>query len=89
MTINFSFSRSVFKGLVLQTCKYQGLFGKGLKQMGGGPTVIERIEISRNEPVKILVACILNCSQNVVVYPTEYRPELFPKCCSLSQRIQT
>ena len=27
---NFSFSRSVFKGLVLQTRKNQGLFGKGL-----------------------------------------------------------
>ena len=29
-TRNFSFSRSVFKRLVLQTCKNQGLFGKGL-----------------------------------------------------------
>ena len=28
---NFSFSHSVFKRLVLQTCKNQGLFGKGLK----------------------------------------------------------
>ena len=28
---NFSFSNSVFKRLVLQTCKNQGLFGKGLK----------------------------------------------------------
>ena len=27
---NFSFSHSVFKGLVLETCKNQGLFGKGL-----------------------------------------------------------
>ena len=27
---NFSFSNSVFKRLVLQTCKNQGLFGKGL-----------------------------------------------------------
>ena len=27
---NFSFSPSVFKRLVLQTCKNQGLFGKGL-----------------------------------------------------------
>ena len=30
-TSNFSFSRSVFKRLVLQTRKNQGLFGKGLK----------------------------------------------------------
>ena len=28
---NFSFSRSVFKRLLLQTHKNQGLFGKGLK----------------------------------------------------------
>ena len=28
---NFSFSHSVFKRLVLQTCKNQGLFGKGLR----------------------------------------------------------
>ena len=30
VTSNFSFSRSVFKRPVLQTCKNQGLFGKGL-----------------------------------------------------------
>ena len=30
ITSNFSFSRSVFKRLVLRTCKNQGLFGKGL-----------------------------------------------------------
>ena len=29
-TSNFFFSPSVFKRLVLQTCKNQGLFGKGL-----------------------------------------------------------
>ena len=29
---NFSFSHSVFKRLVLQTCDNQGLFGKGLKE---------------------------------------------------------
>ena len=31
VTSNFSFSHSVFKRLVQQTCKSQGLFGKGLK----------------------------------------------------------
>ena len=31
VTSNFSFSRSVFKRLVMQTRKNQGLFGKGLK----------------------------------------------------------
>ena len=30
---NFSFSHSVFKGLVLQTRKNQGLFGKGLGKL--------------------------------------------------------
>ena len=30
VTSNFSFSHIVFKRLVLQTCKNQGLFGKGL-----------------------------------------------------------
>ena len=30
---NFSFSRSVFKRLVLQTRKNQGLFGKGLNAL--------------------------------------------------------
>ena len=30
VTSNFSFSRRVFKRLVLQTCKNQGLFGKGV-----------------------------------------------------------
>ena len=30
VTSNFSFSHRVFKRLLLQTCKNQGLFGKGL-----------------------------------------------------------
>ena len=34
VTSNFSLSHSVFKRLVLQTRKNQGLFGKGLKQNG-------------------------------------------------------
>ena len=33
VTSNFSFSHSVFKRLVLQTCKNQGLFGKGLNSV--------------------------------------------------------
>ena len=32
VTSNFSFSHSVFKRLVLQTRKNQGLFGKGLNE---------------------------------------------------------
>ena len=32
VTSSLSFSHSVFKRLVLQTCKNQGLFGKGLKE---------------------------------------------------------
>ena len=35
---NFSFSHSVFKRLVLQTHKNQGLFGKGLKDHGPDTT---------------------------------------------------
>ena len=31
VTSNFSFSRCVFKRLILQTCKNHGWFGKGLK----------------------------------------------------------
>ena len=33
VTSNFSFSQSIFKRLVLQTHKNQGLFGKGVKKM--------------------------------------------------------
>ena len=33
VTINFSFSRSVFKTLLLQICKKQGLFGKALNKI--------------------------------------------------------
>ena len=35
---NFSFSHSVFKRLPLQTCKNQGLFGKGLNFVTSSPT---------------------------------------------------
>ena len=31
VTSNFTFFHSVFKGLVLQTCINQGLFGKGFR----------------------------------------------------------
>ena len=44
VTSNFSFSHSVFKRLVLQTRKNQGLFGKGLKgtcfRQAGYPEII-------------------------------------------------
>ena len=33
VTSNFSFSHSIFKRLVLQTCKNKGLFGKGLSHV--------------------------------------------------------
>ena len=39
ITSNFSFFRSVFKRLVLQTCKNQGLFGKGLTLSQTNPHV--------------------------------------------------
>ena len=40
-TSNFFLSHSVFKRLVLQTRKYQGLFGKGLKNIKG----MEKIQL--------------------------------------------
>ena len=41
VTSNFSFSYSVFKRLVLQTHKNQGLFGKGLKDSNNFFLVIQ------------------------------------------------
>ena len=38
VTSNFSFSPSVFKRLVLQTRKNQGLFGKGLRRSASAVT---------------------------------------------------
>ena len=35
ITSNFSFSHSVYKRLVLQTCKSKGLYGNGLKTQRG------------------------------------------------------
>ena len=46
VTSNFSFSHSVFKRLVLQTRKDQGLFGKGLNK-------------TYNQPIKVLVFLFL------------------------------
>ena len=47
VTSNFSFSHSVFKRLVLQTCKQQGLSGKGLKKMAKTPVkLVEQRNLS-------------------------------------------
>ena len=53
VTSNFSFSRSVFKRLVLQTRKNQGLFGKGLSARPHSnmcidwPISVRRIKINK------------------------------------------
>ena len=39
----FSFSHSVFKRLVLQTCQNQGLYGKGLRNIVGEKMVVSSI----------------------------------------------
>ena len=44
-TSNFSFSHSVFKGLVLQTCKNHGLFRKGLRKILFTETTINYIKL--------------------------------------------
>ena len=62
---NFSFSHIVFKRLILQTCKNQGLFGKGLKKKeasGGGGGGFEsaarrKKEINNNQKVKGKKVC--------------------------------
>ena len=41
---NFSFSHNIFKRLVLQTCKIQGLFGKGLNESCMMISVFDRVE---------------------------------------------
>ena len=44
ITGNFSFSHSVFKGLVLQTFKNKGIFGKGLNVIEMTELVSDRVE---------------------------------------------
>ena len=45
VTSNFSFSHSVFKRLVLQTRKNQGLFGKGLRGIELGEEGLPQVGI--------------------------------------------
>ena len=47
---NFSFSHSVFKRLVLQTRKNQGLFGKGLRSSGMIVFLVNKTSISTLSP---------------------------------------
>ena len=55
---NFSFSHSVFKRLVLQTCKSQGLFGKGLKKKALKNTV-GKGENAGNQNFLLFAQCFL------------------------------
>ena len=62
MTSNFSFSYSVFKGLILQTCKNQGLFGKELIDV---MLSFNDPETESLEKAKILVTSSFSFSHNV------------------------
>ena len=75
VTYNFSFSRSVFKNVVLQTHKNQGLFGKGLNVTQKFKFVFHREE-TKWEKEKMLVTstCIFSFSHNCF-------KRLFPKVC--------
>ena len=53
---NFSFSCSVFKRFVLQTCKDKGLFGKGLSMTDN---------VGKNQPAHFVQPdLILHCMQS-------------------------
>ena len=65
---NFSFSHSVFKRLVLQTHKNQGLFGKGINSLHAKKALVvkcllkthwETGEIARNEQSLLFPQCFL------------------------------
>ena len=49
VTSNFSFSHNVFKRFVLQTCKNQGLCGKGLNRAGYSSYILV---VGRERPTK-------------------------------------
>ena len=57
VTSNFSFSHSVFKRLVMQTCENQGLFGKGLS--------VRNISQDLGQTITCNLTCITIC-HNVV-----------------------
>ena len=72
VTSNFSFSQCVFKRLVLQTRKNQGLFGKGLinpllhrcsfwthQQQTAFENIVEKGEIAHNEQFLLFPQCFL------------------------------
>ena len=55
MTSNFSFSHSVFKRLVLQTRKNQGLFGKGLRVVKSWDCVVKSYVFKRQIASEIAI----------------------------------
>ena len=65
----FSFSHSVFKRLVLQTCKNKGLFGKGLTLYN----TIRRLTTLRKKPFKTIVGKgeIVD-NQHFLLFPTMF-----------------
>ena len=77
VTSNFSFSRSVFKRLVLQTRKIQGLFGKGLttQKMWPFENLMGTGENAGNQQFVLFPQCFLTFPKQAGVF----EPHLF--CC--------
>ena len=77
VTSNFSFSLSVFKGLVLQTHQNQGLFGKGLiliRWVFKGPIKPLISAVYKLRAVALILSVLmwlLWCKCSILVYPTE------------------
>ena len=61
VTSNFSFSHSVFKRLILQTHKNQGLFGKGLTNLYRTPfeNIVGKAENADKQHFLLFQQCLL------------------------------
>ena len=78
-TSNFSFSHSVFKRLVLQTRKNQGLFGKGLKEC----RCCDRSRPYHKASVHFKRNCLLSLPCNGVMPNAFYSPSILRPDCRL------
>ena len=72
-TSNFSFSHSVFRRLVLQTCNNQGLFGKGSinaqANMAAGPRLINTdIHFTNRKLPSIHSASVLRSRSQAITF---------------------
>ena len=78
VTRNFSFSHSVFKRLVLQTCKNQSLFGKGL-------TVLQTTKILGQSKMEVSTDDKINVSEKLKFLSERVetlweKGKIFPRC---------